>query len=148
MRDASPHHCGGLVRALRAAQRHAIDEPLHRSMRQAFDASTFRRSWYIDGKLAAVGGVIGSLTYTGVVWLALSERAMRYPIAVCKEALRQLDALAERYDTLETLVLRADSRSVEFALRLGFVPRDDSLLPDGHRARFVRMSIDLKGPLP
>ena len=60
--EAKAWHCGAMSRLLR--QEHAeaialIGLNSHRELRAVFDESIFRRAWLINGRLAALGGVIG-----------------------------------------------------------------------------------------
>lgn len=89
-------------------------------------ASSFARAWLIDGELAGLGGVVGqTLSSSGYVWLALSENAKKYPIAVIKEARRQIAGLMETKTRLTAKLLPNDRDARKFALLLGFRPSGD-----------------------
>lgn len=127
--DAKTFHCGQMVRMLRyehqqVVARIGIDS--HRELRARFDNSSFRRAWLIDGKLAAIGGVTGGkLSSQGYIWLAISNLAMRYPLAMIREARRQLDEIMVTKRDLLTMILDGDETSKRFAVFLGFVPLGD-----------------------
>ena len=81
--EAKRFHCGMMTRIMRRSyltmMAQAGADP-HRELRACFDQSAFRKAWMIDGRLAALGGVIGTLASgDGMVWLALSEEATRRP---------------------------------------------------------------------
>jgi hypothetical protein len=126
--DARAYHCGQMARILRhdhlAAMERMGADP-HRELRTCFDNSAFRKAWLIDGKLAALGGVGGALVSGhGMVWLAFSEQATRYPVAIIKEARRQLDGLMGVKRELVTWLHEADPASLRLALFLQFRATD------------------------
>ena len=126
--EAKPHHCGQMARMLRHEHAQAVamlGMDSHRELRARFDASSFRRAWLADDRLAALGGVTGPiLSSMGYVWLAFSESATRYPLAIIKEARRQLAQIATVKRSLATSILDGDETSKRFAVFLGFVPLD------------------------
>lgn len=117
-------HCGQMARRLREEQTDAmsrVDLDVHREMRSLFDQSAFRRAWLIDGQLAALGGVTGSpLEATGCVWVAISRLAQRYPVAMIREARRQLGTIMATRTMLVTTLLPDDEQSLRLAVFLGF----------------------------
>lgn len=127
--DAKPHHCGQMVRLLRIEHQSAIARlglNSHRELRERFDQSSFRRSWLIDGKLAALGGVTGAkISGHGFLWLAISERARKYPVAIVKEARRQLAEVMLVKRELATTILNGDDAARRLAVFLGFHVADD-----------------------
>ena len=122
--DAKPYHCGRMVRLLRREHRLLLEHravAIHRELAATFQHSCLRRAWLIDGELAALGGVLGSiLSSRAYVWLAVSEKARRYPIAMCKEAERQLQALEDVYPEIHANVVPDDAAALRFAGFLGF----------------------------
>ena len=147
--EGRPYHCGQMARILRLDQQKAIaviGMSTHHEMRDKFDQSTFRKAWLINGRLAAVGGVVGSrLSAFGLVWLAMSNEAMKYPLAVVKEARRQLAEAMETRQMLVTNILDGDEAAKRFAVFLGFVPYDENeSLPASsiHGRRDMKRKID------
>lgn len=142
--EAKPYHCGKMSRLLRlehasAIARLGIDS--HREMRARFDDSCFRRAWLIDGQLAGLGGVCGpSAAAWGFLWLALSERARKYPIAIIKEARRQLDEIMVVKTELATTILSEDAAAKRLAIFLGFHVADDGPGAQAH-SRFARRDL-------
>lgn len=140
--EAKPWHCGMMARLQRA--KHTISmigldpKEAHREIRQSFDASLIRRSWFIDGQLALIGGVIGSAVGAyGVVWLALADTATRYPLALTKMIRSQLDQIMVVKRLLICNVLVDDPAAERLAIFLGFVPYDEHnnyILPAVSRA--------------
>jgi hypothetical protein len=93
----------------------------HRELRGAYDDSSFCRAWLIDGELAALGGVRSTLlSQMGYVWLALSAKAMQNPVAVVKEARRQLAEIMLVKRQLATTLLDGDDAAYRFAVFMGF----------------------------
>lgn len=117
-------HCGMMVRRLRAEHRDAtlqLGISAHHHLRRNFEDSSFRKAWLIDGALAGLGGVTGSsLSADGYIWLALSEAAVRYPVAVVREAKRQLSNLAMVKRDIVTTLMTEDRTALRFATKLGF----------------------------
>ncbi len=122
--------CGRLARMLRgehqaAALRVGLD--IHRGLRSMYDQSAaYRRGWLVDGVLAGLGGVTGSsLSPAGFVWIALSERATRYPVAIVKEAKRQLAELMRTRLELTTTIICGDEAAKRLVVHLGFHVADE-----------------------
>lgn len=119
-------HCGQMMRSLRYEHQSAIFRlgvNGHRGLREAFDASWFRRAWLIDGALAGLGGVTGSFIGShGHVWLALSQAAMRHPLEIVREGRRQIDLVMRIKTTLTASVLDTDEPAKRFAAFMGFGP--------------------------
>ncbi len=124
--EGRAHHCGQMIRLLRADHARAvamIGVDAHRALRDAFEQSFFRRAWLIDHKLAGLGGVTGtSLDGEAQVWLALSQAAMRYPVEIVREARRQLDQIMVLKRRLITSIVAGDQTAQRFAVFVGFVP--------------------------
>lgn len=122
--EARPWHCGQMVRALRSGHRAALLKlglNAHMQLRACYDDSAFCRAWLIDGKLAGLGGVTGTIaSSTGYIWLALTEEATRHPKMIIKEARRQLEEIMTVKRQLFTTLVDADPTSRRFAEHLGF----------------------------
>lgn len=122
--DARAYHCGQMARRLRVEHARCITLlgiATHYEMRRSFDESFFRRAWLIDGELSALGGVMGTtLQSAGFVWLALSQSALRYPVAIVKEARRQLAEIMLLKRELATTILPGDDAALRLAIFLGF----------------------------
>ena len=122
--EARPHHCGQIVRRLRLTAQCAflkIGLDPHHELRDCFDASYLRRAWIVDGRVEGVGGVYGgALSSTGYIWLALSQQATRYPVALVKEARRQMSEIEATKYQLEATIFERDQPAERFALRMGF----------------------------
>lgn len=123
---ARSYHCGQMARRLRAEHAAVVVKlglNAHQELHERFIWSAFRRAWLIDGELAALGGVTGSpLETSGMIWLALSELATKYPVACVKEAKKQLAEIMATRHEITTLLLEGDEAARRFALALGFVP--------------------------
>ena len=123
--EAKPYHCGQIIRILRhehAQALRAYGNDFHRKLRTAFDSSAYRRAWLIDGKLAAVGGVTGTLMAPqGFLWLAVSQMATRYRVAMVKEAQAQIDMLLRVKTDLFAVTIVGDKTAQRFARHLGFL---------------------------
>ncbi len=127
--EMKSYHVGRICRRLRVEHQIAlarVGRSVHAELKSTFDQSSFRRAWLIDGKLAAVGGVIGPIAAsTGYIWLAIAEDATRYPIAMMKEARRQLDNIMVTKHELATTIIGGDEAAKRLAIFLGFHVMDD-----------------------
>lgn len=125
------YHCGQIVRRLRMEYLLAlarIGRDPHKELRAAYDDSAIRIAWMVNGTLAAVGGVCGpSAAATGYVWLAISEDATRYPVALLREVTRQLDFIMLTKRALQATIIGGDDAAKRFAVFLGFHVSDDGL---------------------
>lgn len=140
--EAKPYHCGQMARLLRAEQGEsvaALGMDAHRELRDRFRNSSFRKAWLIDGRLAGLGGVEGTLLASqGYLWLALTKQATRHPVAMVKEARRQLEEICQFRDKVETLLIGGDDASLRFALAVGFEPAGPRVLRFGINYRYGR----------
>jgi hypothetical protein len=134
-----------MVRILRQEHQKAvamIGFNSHRELRAHFDSSIFRRAWMIDGKLAALGGVTGpEIAAEGFVWLAFSEAATRYPVAIIKEARRQIEFLAQTKRVLVCSLVEGDEAAERLAIFLGFVPVVEGEYIESASSRFGRLEV-------
>lgn len=131
--EARPFHCGQIARSVRPSQSlgaRARGVDVHREIHARFSASAYRRACLLDGRLAALGGVMGTaLESDGLIWLAIAEWATKRPRALLEAARAALDDLDRTKHRLGTLILIEDAPSFRFALRLGFVVRKSAETP-------------------
>lgn len=124
LREAKAWHCGAISRRLRRDYQALVDGVnQHAEMRAVFDSSlSCRKALYIDGQLAAIGGVTGTdISAEAEIWLAVSEEAVRVnPITVTRLFKRELDKVLETRRRLVTVVLKNDRRGMMLAYFLGF----------------------------
>lgn len=137
---ARRHHCGKLARALRHEHRESLERVgnnVHKALRVAYDDSAYARTLLIDGKVAVMGGITGSLLAPyGMVWIAMTQEATRYPIAVIKILRQQLAAAMVVRRELCTIVLGDDEGAKRLAIFMGFHVSDEGL----GRAAYSRFS--------
>lgn len=134
--EAKVWHCGAIIRRLREEHKEAVGWlglNSHREIRDRFDASvSFRRSFFIDGHLAGLGGVAGpSISSDGVIWLALTEQACWHPYAIAREAKRQIAEIMQVKRTLTTTLIPTDKAALRFALKIGFEVDSPTPIPVG-----------------
>lgn len=122
--EAKPYHVGIMLRRMRAEHRAALESTgikAHQELSRVFAASSFCRAWIIDGRLAALGGVSGMLASgIGYVWLVLSEDAMRFKLAIVKEARKQLAEIMSTHSEIIAPLLDGDNTARRFAEHLDF----------------------------
>jgi hypothetical protein len=123
--EARLHHCGQMARMMRPQQRAAIIaagfDP-HRVMCERFRESSIRRAWLIDGRLAGIGGVTGTLLSPfGSVWVVPADWACReHPIALARVAARELDRIMQTHSEVATVLVGDDEPARRLAVFLGF----------------------------
>lgn len=147
--EAKPFHVGKIVRHMRVEHRSAIESlglDVHRELRSVFNDSAFRKAWLIDGRLAALGGVTGSvLSGLGYVWLVLAQDASRHPKAIVREARRQLRLIMKTRTEIATTILPDDDGAQRLAIFLGFhVSHGDDGAPARTRAQRIGLRRLLK----
>lgn len=125
--EARPWHVGQIVRIIRREHMDALDRTganPHRELNAAFASSFVRKAWLVDGKLAALGGVCGSLMETeGVVWIAASKVVRKYPVHFVKATKSYLDQVMTVKTVLRAMILTDDETSLRFACFMGFHPQ-------------------------
>lgn len=143
--DAKLAHLHALQRTLRAQDRALMAEARVKPRHVMFELwcnSPLRRAFLIDGIVAAVGGVVGSmLGPMGIVWLVTGAALERNPFAVVRAARDELRAMLVRYPVLTSEVAADDARAVKFARRLGFAFGEAHPMPPSE-ARFYPVWIE------
>jgi hypothetical protein len=123
--DAKRPHCGQIWHRLRHEHQHAslrLGLNGHAELVSVLQESSYAKSYFADGELIAMGGVIGCLiSPLGFVWLAITEEgARRYPIALAREARKQLDTIMRAKMELVTTIIGGDEAAKRLAVFLGF----------------------------
>jgi hypothetical protein len=96
-------------------------DPLHEAV-AAFDETPHPIAWWIDDKLAGMGGVAGppGLCPIGIAWLVVAEHATRFSYALVKEVKRQLTTAHETYPLIVSPLIPNDAKALRFAEVVGF----------------------------
>jgi hypothetical protein len=122
--EAKPFHCGQMARMLRAEHENVLTKlgvRPHRALRASYDDAPFAKACFIDGRLACLWGVDGTLACDEAhVWMALARWMTphaRTVLTVCKQ---QVNELLKTRRRLRTLMLIEDKTSFRFAQHLGF----------------------------
>ena len=131
--EARLYHCGQIARALRPVQSlgaRARGADTHRELQARLSASAYARTCWLDGRLAALGGVMGTLAESdGLVWLAIADWATKHPRALLTAARQALIEIGATKRRLGTLILIEDAASFRFARRLGFAVQESAATP-------------------
>lgn len=119
------YHCGQLARTMRHEHAAIIEAnphiKAHRNIVQFFERSTLVRAWTMDGKIAALAGVTGSMMdRDGIAWLILSQDAEAHPVAVGREALKFMDWARITKREIYIVVMADDRKAIDFAYFLDF----------------------------
>jgi hypothetical protein len=92
-----------------------------RMLWRSFRNSFWRRAHFIDGELAAISAVGGTLLgNVGNPWIITSPIIERAPVAYFREARREVDALLEIFPRLESLIGVKHKKALRFFSMLGF----------------------------
>lgn len=122
--DPKAWMCGRLARMLRSEHQAAADRlglDIHRNLSDVYHQSYYRKAILIDGKLAALGGAVGSALSPAVfVWFALSERATRYPVRIVKIARAQMAEVMRDRLECHTTIIDGDEAAKRLAVFLGW----------------------------
>ena len=122
MREARLSDCGIIARRLRPDHRAILgSRNVHRDLREALETSAIREAWLEDGRLLAIGGVMGmASSIEGTPWLAATNEAVRRPIRLVRHVQRAIDRAFLTYRRLTITVLRNDDAALQLAYFLGF----------------------------
>lgn len=123
--EAKRFHCGRLARTMRHEHAAIIEAnphiKAHRNIVQFFDQSSLVQAWAIDGEIAALAGVTGSMMDSGgIAWLILSQKAEGHPVAVGREAIKFMKRVQITKRDISMVLLADDKRSIQFAYFLDF----------------------------
>jgi hypothetical protein len=145
---ATHAHCRALVLTLRPEDRAEVDSagiPARHLVAQLYRGSYRRETAVVDGEVAAVWGMRGSLIGTSVeMWLMTTPAVARLPIAFFREARR---ILAEVLETKHVVVSRCGAEyhaAIRFFRMLGFDIGAPTLSDQGtvREMRLRRHSVD------
>src|SRR5205814_7610958 len=76
---------------------------------------------FIDGNLAGVWGVMGTpLAYTGLLWMALSQYALKFPTTVLKLTRSEIKVISRLQREIVTTVMPEDEAAHRLVVWLGF----------------------------
>ena len=90
-------------------------------LRMLWGLSVIRKSWLIDGRMAAMGGMTGSLlSRAGKIWMVVAPEAERHRFAFLREAMANLDAVAQGRHEIHVQVAESDGTALRFAKWMGF----------------------------
>lgn len=120
-----PIHAGMLARRLRADDRAEIVGLGHcdvrRVLRSLMRSSLYCRSAFVDGEMAAMWGVTGSLMdESGRAWLLTGPAVERVPLAFYREGRRQIEEMLKSRRVLVSQVAFSYDRAIRFFRMLGF----------------------------
>lgn len=122
--DPKPYHCGQMARYLRDKHMDVLEKlgtNAHRTLRDSFDNSSYRKAMTIDGRIAVLGGSVGpAISTVGYVWFAATDEAKRYPVAMVKAIKQALAEIVATKHEVSSLVLFGDLKAQRFALFMGF----------------------------
>jgi len=94
-----------------------------RALHRAFIGSRTVRTALLDGFPAAMWGTTGpALCDHAFVWVALSQQAVRWPLAIVRRAREELAGMSGGLRCLYATVAPDDERAMLFARSLGFAP--------------------------
>jgi hypothetical protein len=126
--DAKRFHCGQMARSMRVEHHAALLKmgvSIHRELRRVFDLSYYSRAAFVDGHLAGLWGLEGSmLSSSAKVWLVLSQYALRFPVTVLRQAKTEIAYMAATKTDLITTMIPDDEPAHRLVAFLGFESPD------------------------
>lgn len=157
IQDGKLRYAGQMIRHLRREHQVAfagVGLNAHRELRSTMAQSAYYRAAFLDGRLAALWGVTGSLMSPfGFVWLTLTNEGARHPITVLRHARRELDEMMKTRRELTTTVLQDDQAALRLCAFLGFHVEDHgpgapaySKIGRKSLMEYVRNNADLRMP--
>lgn len=125
VRETKPYHVSLISKRIREGHKAEVlrfgANPRH-DLFKTFCQSTFCDSWFANGRLMAISGVVGTLSSScGWMWLALDEKAMQYPREILTNCRRKIASVLTTFESLETVILMNDKASARLIEHLGFV---------------------------
>lgn len=118
------HHIGRIAHHLSRSHARAIaeiGEEAHPMLLNCHRSSIYRKTWLINGKPEAIGGIISTMASAyGLVWLAFTEESTKYPVALVKEILKQREIVMAFKREIATTILANDPEGQRFAVAMGF----------------------------
>lgn len=123
--DAKWHHCGALSKKIvhghwQAYREAGID--VRGQLRQIWGESFHRKTWLVDGRIVAMGGLKGTiLSRSAEIWLAVAPEVETKRFAFLRMALANLDEVSREKRELRTTIAEHDGTALRFAKWLGFV---------------------------
>ena len=116
--------CYRLARALRDADRQEVVcfglDP-RKAIRESYRHAILHRTYFVDGEIAAMGGLSGSLlSHVGYPYLMTTPAVERVPTAFFKECRKMLGRMLEAKSTLAGDVLASYSGACRMLYMLGF----------------------------
>lgn len=124
LREARWSDCGAMARKVCAGRwlcysQAGID--MRSQLRLLWGMSLVRKSWFIDGRIAAMGGLTGTLlSRTGKIWMVVAPEAEEHRFAFLREAMGNLDAIARAKRELHVSIAETDGTALRFAQWMGF----------------------------
>jgi hypothetical protein len=122
--EATPAHVLALRDRLRADDREEITcvggTPA-RALWRSYRGSVIRRTFMVDGEIAAIGGCGGSvLAGIGQPWLLTAPEVERVPVAMVREGRAEIRKMLELFPRLENIVAAKYGRACKWLGLLGF----------------------------
>lgn len=118
-------HIDAMVKAMReedAAEAVAMGLRPRAALGRSFRKGIMRRTAFIDGDIAAMWGLCGTLlSNEGTPWLVTTKAVERLPIAFIKEGRREVAAMLSIRPILSNIVPASYGRAVELLHMLGFM---------------------------
>lgn len=121
--DADAAHVSDLVEKLRREDDETealLGIDAHEKLSMIYDLSKYRKSWLVDGKLSAMGGVMETpRSGVGEMWLSMTRGAKQHVSPLYRAVGAQLAEIQPTRDLVTTIV-RADEDRWRFARHCGF----------------------------
>lgn len=124
LEESKAVHCAMLVAHMREADKLEMTDfgvSPQRGLWQCFKKSTIRRTGFVDGKIALMGGVSGGMmAHEGEIWMLTTPAVEIIPIAFVKEARKFATQMLAIFPTLTGNVSASYTKAIRFLEMAGF----------------------------
>lgn len=122
--DLTAQHVRHIASRLREGDRREVQctglKPI-RTLMNSFQSSHYRKAFFVDGQLAAIGGCTGGLlSPVAHPWLMTTSAVEKVPLTFVKQARREIAQMLEKHSLLRNYVDARYDAAIGFLEILGF----------------------------
>ena len=144
--DSTPGHIRDLSQNMRDNDRMevcSIGFTEREIVRKSYDRAIWKKTVFVNGKLACMFGLGGHLlSDTGVPWLLTTREIERIPLAFVREAKREVRKMLGHFRRLENYVHADYAAAIRFLEILGFTVHPEVVEVGPNRAKFRKFTME------
>jgi hypothetical protein len=145
--DADKTHIKPLADAMRDADRKeciALGYRAFRAINLSMKGSLYARTALVNGNVAAMYGVTGTLMSTGNPWVLTTDLVKTAPHVFLRETIKQVDEMLDYYVTLRAFIHNDYEAAIKFFNYVGFEISDEPVR-QGAKGALWRVATMTKG---